>query len=135
MDEGTDEPDDVVDAEIVEEPVTEVDEVSAADIRSQIENAESEPEPTRTDTEPSADPEPEPSPSADLEPEPSTESEPSAGVWHEPTTDELRITHPDHAFDQPDLFDTEQPPGDTPDSTGSDSTDQTPRIDSTGSRV
>ncbi|HEU5485073.1 MAG TPA: L-threonylcarbamoyladenylate synthase [Microlunatus sp.] len=24
--------------------------------------------------------------------------------WHEPTTDELRITHPDHDIDQPDLF-------------------------------
>lgn len=24
--------------------------------------------------------------------------------WHEPTTDELRITHPDHDVDQPDLF-------------------------------
>ena len=41
------------------------------------------------------------------------------GAWHEPTTDELRITHPDHAFDQPDLFDAEQPPGDTTDATGS----------------
>jgi L-threonylcarbamoyladenylate synthase len=25
--------------------------------------------------------------------------------WHEPTTDELRITHPDHDPDQPELFD------------------------------
>ena len=24
--------------------------------------------------------------------------------WHEPTTDDLRITHPDHDIDQPDLF-------------------------------
>ena len=48
-----------------------------------------------------------------------SEQAPSAGDWHEPTTDELRITHPDHDFDQPDLFDSEQPPGDTPDSTGS----------------
>ena len=40
---GTDEPDDVVDAEIVEEPGTE-DEESAADIRSQIENSDTEPE-------------------------------------------------------------------------------------------
>lgn len=27
--------------------------------------------------------------------------------WHEPTTDELRITHPDHDIDQPDLFESE----------------------------
>jgi L-threonylcarbamoyladenylate synthase len=95
---GTDEPDDVVDAEIVEEPGTE-DEESAADIRSQIENSDTEPE----TEEPNADSEP----------------EPSAAVWHEPTTDELRITHPDHDIDQPDLFGSEQPPGDTPDPTGS----------------
>ena len=96
-----DEADDV-DAEIVEGPGTEVDEESAAGIRSQIENADTEPEP-----------EPEVEPSVDIEPGP------SAGVWHEPTTDELRITHPDHDIDQPDLFDSEQPPGNTPNSTGS----------------
>ena len=37
--------------------------------------------------------------------------------WHEPTTDELRITHPDHAFDQPDLFESEQPSGEAADTT------------------
>ena len=103
-----DEADDVVDAEIVEEPDTEIDEESAADIRSQIENTDPEPE-ASAETEPETEPET----SVDTEPEP------SAGVWHEPTTDELRITHPDHDIDQPDLFDSEHPPGDTPDATGS----------------
>jgi tRNA threonylcarbamoyl adenosine modification protein (Sua5/YciO/YrdC/YwlC family) len=74
---------DVVDAEVVQEPGTATGEESSADIRSQIENA-------------------------------STESDPSPAAWHEPTTDELRITHPDHAFDQPDLFESEQTPGDAP---------------------
>ena len=102
------ESDDVVDAEIVEEPDAELGEESAADIRTQIENAE-----------PETDSEPEP------ESEPAPDSEPSPEVWHEPTTDELRITHPDHDIDQPDLFDSEQPdseqasPGDAPDSAGS----------------
>jgi hypothetical protein len=107
------EPDDVVDAEIVEEPDAEPGEESAADIRTQIENAEPE-----TEAEPESASEPAP------------DSEPSPEVWHEPTTDELRITHPDHDIDQPDLFDSEQPdseqpdseqesPGDAPDSAGS----------------
>ena len=83
---------DVVDAELVDEPgpvsdeepgESEEPEESAADIRSQIENA-------------------------------GTESDTSADVWHEPTTDELRITHPDHDIDQPDLFESEQTPGDAP---------------------
>ena len=34
--------------------------------------------------------------------------------WHEPTTDELRITHPDHDIDQPDLFEADRPTGDAP---------------------
>ena len=63
--------------------------------------------------------EPEPRPSRDRSRAPTPSRRPSAEVWHEPTTDELRITHPDHDIDQPDLFDSEQPPGDTPDSTGS----------------
>jgi L-threonylcarbamoyladenylate synthase len=106
------EPEDVVDAEIVEEPDAEPGEEpgeeSAADIRTQIENAEPE-----TEAEPESASEPAP------------DSEPSPEVWHEPTTDELRITHPDHDIDQPDLFDSEQPdseqesPGDAPDSAGS----------------
>ena len=50
---------------------------------------------------------------------PGTPPRPTAEPWHEPTTDELRITHPDHAVDQPELFGSEQPAGDTPDATGS----------------
>lgn len=101
--EPVEEPDEPVDAEIVEEDAAEIveepdaeivgepdagnDEVSAADIRAQIEGGAG----------------------------PETSDEP----WHEPTTDELRITHPDHDIDQPDLFDSEQPPADTSDSAGS----------------
>jgi len=33
---------------------------------------------------------------------------PTNDDWHEPTTDELRITHPDHDIDQPDLFATSE---------------------------
>lgn len=119
---GTDGADDVVDAEIVEETDPELDDESAADIRSQIENVEAE---SSDDAEPEPEQEQEPetehagAETEQSEPSAEPEPEPSDAVWHEPTTDELRITHPDHAFDQPDLFDSEQPPGDTPDSTGS----------------
>lgn len=34
----------------------------------------------------------------------SAADQPVEDDWHEPTTDELRITHPDHDIDQPDLF-------------------------------
>ena len=101
------EAEDPVDAEIVEEPdasivedsdagiVEDSDagivEESAADIRAQIEGGAG-----LGPTEPAA--------------------ERSAEPWHEPTTDELRITHPDHDIDQPDLFDSEQSGG-TPDHT------------------
>ncbi|HEY5784294.1 MAG TPA: L-threonylcarbamoyladenylate synthase [Microlunatus sp.] len=84
VDDRTDEAEDVVDTEIVEEPGSEIDEESAGNIRAQIERG--------AGLETSGDP------------------------WHEPTTDELRITHPDHDIDQPDLFESEQS-GDTPDAT------------------
>lgn len=80
-DPAPDEPADVVDAEIVEEPTNEELE-SFDEIRAEIEGV-AEPEPTEPSTT-----------------EPSTPAE----EWHEPTTDELRITHPDHDIDQPDLF-------------------------------
>lgn len=57
---------------------------TAEDIREQIESL---PEPPAGDAS---------------EPEP----------WHEPTTDELRITHPDHDVDQPDLFEADRTPDD-----------------------
>ena len=78
------------------EPVDESP-VSAEDIREQIEGL-SEP--------------------AGEDPEPPTATSQAAEVWHEPTTDELRITHPDHDIDQPDLFEADRPTDDaraTPD--------------------
>ena len=80
---------DVVDAELVEDP--DAQPVSAEDIRDQIESL----------NEPAAE---------DLEPLAAT-SRP-AEDWHEPTTDELRITHPDHDIDQPDLFEGDAMTGD-----------------------
>ena len=64
--------DDVVDAEIVEEPGTEIDEESAADIRTQIENVEAEPqtdaaEPHTDTAEPHTDAETEPGTDTDAE--------------------------------------------------------------------
>jgi L-threonylcarbamoyladenylate synthase len=106
---------DVVDAEVIEEPGAGEGEESAADIRSQIENVD-EPAPEDEPAEPVAGDEP-----AAGDEVSARDEVPGGGggAWHEPTTDELRITHPDHAFDQPDLFDAEQPPGDTTDATGS----------------
>jgi hypothetical protein len=78
------------------EPVDEPP-VSAEDIREQIEGV----------SEPAAE-----------DPEPPTATSQAAEVWHEPTTDELRITHPDHDIDQPDLFEADRPTDDaraTPD--------------------
>ncbi len=85
---------DVVDAEVVDdEPVEDPDAqpVSAEDIREQIEGL----------SEPAAE-----------DPEPLTATGQAAESWHEPTTDELRITHPDHDIDQPDLFEDDASTGD-----------------------
>jgi hypothetical protein len=68
----------------------------------------------RAEIEGIGQPEPEPDGAAGDEPVEAETTEPApAGVpapadepWHEPTTDELRITHPDHDVDQPDLFET-----------------------------
>jgi L-threonylcarbamoyladenylate synthase len=53
--------------------------------------------PTASDTEQTAD-------QIRAEIENVAESPDPPDDWHEPTTDELRITHPDHDIDQPDLF-------------------------------
>lgn len=71
--------------------------VSAAEIRAEIETLD-EPTPTADEADPAAPADP--------------------GPWHEPTTDELRITAPDHARDQPGLFDEREPTGSTPEPPG-----------------
>lgn len=98
------EPDEPTAAEVVEVVEVADDEVadpapveSADDIRAEIESLADEPAPEEGASDAPA-------------PEDS---------WHEPTTDELRITHPDHDIDQPDLFGSDDPPGSQPE-TGSD---------------
>jgi tRNA threonylcarbamoyl adenosine modification protein (Sua5/YciO/YrdC/YwlC family) len=93
---AADEPDDIVDAEIVEERADDEPE-SFEDIRAEIDGLA---EPAAAESDPAPE---ETTPAAEAE-IPVTEAEPAADRWHEPTTDELRITHPDHDIDQPDLF-------------------------------